>query len=206
MILVTGTDTGVGKTFVTVSLLSALRKAGVKACAFKLVETGCNPICEDARKLSEACDAEHPPVYSFKEPLAPAVAGELEGKEVSPERIKRAVSELAKGFEVSLFEGAGGLLVPITWNYTFLDLAKELSMDVVVVALNKLGVINHTLLTIRACECAGVRVKGVVLNTVKRFDESVETNHYSLRRLLPVPVYLFTAPDSAGSFARELLM
>jgi dethiobiotin synthase len=205
MVLVTGTDTGVGKTFVTVSLVRWLREHGRNVCAFKIIETGCLPLCEDAQRISEVCGREIRPVYSFKAPVAPSVAADLEGVSISPEKIEEELRDFSQEYEEVFFEGAGGILVPITWNYTFLDLAKELGMYVVVVALNKLGVINHTLLTVRVCECEGVRVKCVILNNKEKFDESVETNYESLKRLLDVPVYLFASPADVSGFAELLL-
>ena len=99
-------------------------------------------------------------------------------------------------WETAVVEGAGGIMVPITWEFSFLDLAKELSLPVVVVALNKLGVINHTLLTVNACSIAGLEVRGVVLNSFQKFDKSFNTNLYSLRKLLKVPVVpLFSCQD-----------
>lgn len=197
MILITGTGTGVGKTFVTVSIVRALRRIGKSVCAFKIVETGCNPICEDAKEISSACGKEIKPVYSFKTPVAPWVASKIEGKEISVERIKNEMLVLSSKYKHLLFEGAGGLLVPITKRCTFLDLAKDLNMGVVVVALNKLGVINHTLLTVKACQCENVKVQAVILNQKEKFDKSVETNYEILRELLNVPVFPFSKSRDA---------
>ena len=197
MVLVTGTDTGVGKTFVTVSLIRELRSNGRNVCAFKIVETGCEPICEDAEKISSVCGKEIKPVYSFKTPVAPSVAAEIEGKEISIEKIKKEMVSFAAEYESVLFEGAGGILVPITGKYTFLDLAKDLNMEVLIVALNKLGVINHTLLTVKVCECENIRVKGVILNHRGTVDRSAETNYESLKKLLDVPVFLFSESEDA---------
>jgi len=205
MILVTGTDTGVGKTFVTVSLTWWLRKQGKDVCAFKIVETGCSPICEDAKEFTKVCGREIKPVYTFRAPVAPCVAADMEGVTVSVERIKEELLSFSREYEEVFFEGAGGLLVPITWDYTFLDLAKELKMEVLVVALNKLGVINHTLLTVKVCEVEGVKVRGVVLNTKEKYDKSVESNYESLKRLLPVPVYLFRSPEDVSKFASAII-
>ncbi|MEO2068571.1 MAG: dethiobiotin synthase [Desulfurobacteriaceae bacterium] len=205
MILVTGTDTGVGKTFVTVSLLRYLLESGKNICGLKIVETGCSPICEDAQKISEVCQKEINPIYSFKAPLAPSVAEKLEGRRISLEKIKEKIVSFSKNYEEVFLEGAGGILVPITGKYTFLDLAKELSMDVIVVALNKLGVINHTLLTVKVCENEGIRIKGVILNTKDFFDESVKTNYQTLKELLSVPVCLFSSPKDSPKVVKEIL-
>ncbi|WP_163328964.1 dethiobiotin synthase [Desulfurobacterium thermolithotrophum] len=200
MILVTGTDTGVGKTFVTVSILKYMRNIGRNICALKIVETGCRPICEDARKISAVCKESIDPIYSFKTPVAPSVATEIENKEISIEKIKERILSFSKNYEETLFEGAGGLLVPIKGKYTFLDLTKELNMEVLVVALNKLGVINHTLLTVKVCQLEGVNVKGVILNHRGDVDESSRTNYKTLKDLLNVPVYFFSKPEDVKTF------
>jgi len=205
MLFVTGTDTGVGKTFFASSLIGALRSLGVNAVGFKPVETGCTPECADARLLAEASGAYLEPVYSFKTPVAPSVAAELEGVEVKPERIKERIKELSSRHPFLVIEGAGGIMVPITWNYAYADLVSELSLPTLVVALNKLGVINHTLLTVEVLRSRGVEVKAVVLNSFKREDESFDTNFRSLKRLLNLPLFQFSRPEDALPVARSLL-
>lgn len=206
MLFITGTDTGVGKTFFTVSLLKFLLNVGKRVCAIKPIETGCEKVCNDAEKISKVCGQEIEPIYSFKLPLAPAVASEIENKKIDVEKLKRKILEFAENYEEVLVEGAGGILVPITWNYSFLDLARDLKSDVVIVALNKLGVINHTLLTLKVCKKEeGVRVRGVILNSFKDFDESVKTNYETLKRLCEVPVFLFKKAEDVNKFAEEIL-
>ncbi|SMO69019.1 dethiobiotin synthetase [Balnearium lithotrophicum] len=205
MILITGTDTGVGKTYFTVSILRYLRERGKNVCGLKVVETGCNPLCEDAEKISRICNGKLPPIYKFKTPVAPAVASEIEGVKIDTYKLKEKLRKFSENYDEVFLEGAGGLLVPITWNYTFLDLARDLSAEVIVVALNKLGVINHTLLTVRVCECEGVNVKAVILNNREKYDESVETNYSSLKKLLNVPVYLFSSYEDLSNFGEEIV-
>ena len=205
MLFITGTDTGVGKTFFSVSLIRALRDLGIEAVGFKPVETGCQPYCRDARLLSEASGIYLEPVYSFKTPVAPSVAADIEGVKVSTEQIKERISELSELYPFLVIEGAGGIMVPITWSYLYLDLVRELSLPVIVVALNKLGVINHTLLTVKACKSEGVNVRGVVLNSFKEEDESFKSNYDSLKKLLDVPVYPFSQPQDARTVALSLI-
>ena len=205
MILITGTDTGVGKTYFTVSILKYLRKKRKNVCGLKLVETGCNPVCEDAEKISKVCGRKIPPIYKFRTPVAPAVASDIEGTKVDISKLKEKIKEFSKNYDEVFLEGAGGLLVPITWDYTFLDLAKELKAEIIVVALNKLGVLNHTLLTVRVCECEGLKVRAVILNNREKYDKSVETNYSSLKKLLNVPVYLFSSYKDLSNFGDEIV-
>lgn len=202
-LFITGTDTGVGKTYFSCCLIRALRKNGLDVLGFKPVETGCSPVCEDAEKLSEASGVYLKPVYSFRDPLAPSVASEFDGIDIDVEEIvDRCKSLLSRSPLV--VEGAGGIMVPINWSFSFLDLAVSLSLPVVVVALNKLGVINHTLLTVNACLNAGLEVKGVVLNSFQQFDESFGTNLYSLKKLLKVPVVPFYSCRDVERVVKEL--
>ena len=202
-VFVTGTDTGVGKTFFSCCLVEFLRKRGVRVLGFKPVETGCSPVCEDAEKLSEASGCSLKPIYSFKEPLAPSVAAEVEGVVIDKDKVVESCRELLYR-SPAVMEGAGGIMVPITWEFSFLDLAVELSLPVVVVALNKLGVINHTLLTVNVCRSAGLKVLGVVLNSYRRFDESFQTNLRSLKHLLTVPVVPFSSCQDVSRVSEEL--
>ncbi|WP_456426366.1 dethiobiotin synthase [Desulfurobacterium sp.] len=200
IILVTGTDTGVGKTFFTVNFLRILIKSGKDVTGLKIVETGCNPVCEDARKISDVCGMEIPPIYSFKTPVAPAVAERLERRQIDVEYIKTKMLNMSKHYEILIAEGAGGIMVPISGSYTFLDLAREIADMVFVVALNKLGVINHTLLTVEVCKYNNIPVRGVFLNNFKASDVSAETNRETLSYLLDVPVYEFSDSSDFEKF------
>ncbi len=204
--LITGTDTGVGKTFLTVCLLRQFLKGGFKAVGIKPVETGCSPACEDAERISRACGISLNPVYSFRTPVAPSVASKLEEKPIDVERLKERVEECCRGFDYCFIEGAGGLMVPIRENYTFLDLSRELGLKVIVVALNRLGVINHTLLTVKACQCEGVEVASIFLNRFgeSETDRSRETNLDVLRSVLNVPVFEFRGEGDVLPFINEI--
>lgn len=201
-IFVTGTDTGVGKTYFSCCLVRFLREKGCPVVGFKPIETGCSPECSDAEKLSAVSEANLLPVYALKEPLAPSVASEIEGVRISHRFVVEKCRELLLN-RPAVIEGAGGIMVPITWEFTFLDLVRELRLPLVVVALNKLGVINHTLLTVKICEKAGLEVRGVVLNSFSPQDRSFETNLYSLRKLLTVPVVSFSSPSDIPAVVEE---
>ncbi len=202
---ITGTDTGVGKTYFSFSLIKALKKLGVDAVGFKPVETGCQPSCQDAELLSKASGVYLKPVYSLKTPAAPSVAADVEGVKINVDKIKEVILKLSDRYPFLLVEGAGGLMVPINWNYLYLDLVKELSLPVLIVALNRLGVINHTLLTVKVCLDEGVRVEGVILNSCGKKDDSFRSNYESLKKLLDLPVYPFSRPEDATSIALSLL-
>jgi dethiobiotin synthetase len=197
---ITGTDTGVGKTFVSTVLLRLMRARGLNVAAMKPVETGVAPgdPKSDAARLREAAGEVDPielvrPLL-LKEPLAPWVAAARGGTRVDLDALDAAFRTLCEGRDAVLVEGAGGLLVPLTRDLAFDGLFVQWDLDLVVVAGNRLGAINHALLTVRAAHDAGLRVRGVVLNTLSpeppRIAES--TNLLTLEELLaPVPVLAF---------------
>jgi dethiobiotin synthase len=205
LLFITGTDTGVGKTYFTAALTRALKELGREVVAFKPVESGCGDSCSDAEELSRASGVRLSPVYSFKAPLAPAVAAELEKRPIDVEKIIKAIGELSSRYEITLVEGAGGIMVPITWSFSFLELSKSIGAEVLIVALNKLGVINHTLLTVKVCQSEGIGVRGVILNSPEAKDESFYSNYESLKRLLSVPLFEFSSYQDARSIALKLV-
>jgi dethiobiotin synthetase len=140
--------------------------------------------------------------YSFRAPLAPAVAARLEGKDISLQRIAGAVRALAARHTAVLVEGAGGLLVPLAARETYADLAALLRFPALVVARAGLGTVNHTALTCEALDRRGVTVAGIVLNRlVPGDDPSVPHNAAEIERLTGVPV-LTTLPHEADIAAR----
>lgn len=181
VLFVTGTDTGVGKTFVACALAHALRAAGRRVGVVKPVETGVTAEPEDARRLAAAADDPSPLddvcPYRLRAPLAPAVAAAEEGVVVDVERIAALVARRARSVDVLLVEGAGGLLVPVAGTTTFLDLAVGLRLPLLVVAANRLGTVNHSALTARVAAGAGLAVVGFVLSQpAPATDVSAETN------------------------------
>jgi len=167
-LLVTGTDTGIGKTFVACALAHALRARGRTVAVMKPVETGVVSEPEDALRLREAA-ADRAPLedicpYRLHAPLAPAVAARAEGVTIDLGRLETLIRRRQAAADVLLVEGAGGLLVPIRDGITYADLAARLGLPVLVVAANRLGTINHCALTARAAAAAGLTVLGFVLS------------------------------------------
>jgi len=167
---VTATDTGVGKTFVTAALATALRARGRDVAVFKPVQSGATAEdpSGDAVLLGADC------VYAFAAPLAPLVAARAEGRTIELEPILARARELVREHELLLVEGAGGLLVPLADDFDLADLAVALGLPLVIVARAGLGTVNHTLLTIEAARARGLELAGVVLNG--RSDESTAEN------------------------------
>jgi len=189
-LLVTGTDTGVGKTVVTMGLAAALARR-TRVCCYKPVESGVSlstvEPASDAALLSHVSNAALDlPEFAFPDPLSPNVAGRLVNSQVDFEAIVHALRSLPEESPVVLVEGAGGLMVPITDSLSFGDLAREAELPVLVVAADKLGCLNHTLLTVRTVNDLGLPLVGVVLNCVDSGTDDPSRNHneHELRRLL----------------------
>ncbi len=172
-IFITGTDTGVGKTYVAAGIASALEQSGIDVGVMKPAETGCavrkgRMIPQDALRLSEAAGVRDSLAlvnpYRFRKPLAPAVAAGIERKIIDPGKIVSAYRTLARRHDFMIVEGAGGIMVPLQGTYTYLDLAGALGLPVVVVARPSLGTINHTALTLAAIAHRGIPVAGIVIN------------------------------------------
>jgi len=187
-LLITGTDTGVGKTWVGRALSHALVAAGRKVVAVKPVETGCDSAgshLEDGALLAAATGQAEPrsALFRFTAPVAPALAAEREGQAIDLDALVLQIEGVSQGAEVLLVEGAGGLLAPITWEWTVVDLARSLGAAALVVAADRLGTINHTQLTLSALELAGIDLAGVVLTPPETPDESTGTNAGAIERL-----------------------
>jgi dethiobiotin synthetase len=194
-LLVTGTDTGVGKTVIAAAIVLARREAGVRAIGFKPLESGVGgDDTADSAILAAASGALEPlaaPVAQLAEPLAPAVAADRAGAVVDTAAIEERVASLrAAGWSV-IVEGAGGILVPLAWGYTALDLAAHSGLEAVIVGRAGLGTLNHVLLTVEALQQRDVPVRAVVLNgRGDPPDRAESTNPSALRRLLPgIPIF-----------------
>lgn len=167
---ITGTDTGVGKTFIGATLLAAFRAAGLDVGAWKPVQSGCEPDAPDAdgSLLKLAGNLPEPAgviaSYSFAAPLAPFLAARLAGVSLTLDEVLARGQPLRQRYPYLLVEGAGGLLVPMGADWLVADLAARLGLPLLIVARPGLGTVNHTLLTIAAARQRGLVVAGVILN------------------------------------------
>ncbi len=201
-VFITGTDTGVGKTFVAAGLLAALRLEGWNVAPMKPVQTGCHQrkgswVAPDLQaslkasglRVSTAEKADMAP-YCFQPACSPHLAAKLAGKRISLKRIENAYHRLRQNYDVLIVEGAGGVLVPLNPQETMLDLMVRLQLPVVLVARPGLGTINHTLLSLRLLNAAKLAVLGVVLNqaTPGRWGQIENDNRVMIERMGNVKV------------------
>jgi len=194
--LVSGTDTGVGKTTIACGLAAAFTQRGLRVGVMKPAETGCvvqggeltalDAMALRAAAKSKAADDLICP-YRYAAPLAPAAAAVVDGREPPDfSRIEAAYARLAADSDVMLVEGAGGLAVPITWRQNYADLALAIDLELILVVANRLGCINTTILSLAYAAQRGLHIKGYILNDLEsEYSAAGQTNAHSLETLLP---------------------
>lgn len=193
--LITGTDTGVGKTTVGCALAGAFKARGVRVGVMKPAETGCAELPDgsldpaDARALALAAGSPLPLAiiapYRYRSPLAPAAAAELDA--IAPPdfaKIGEYFQTIHDASDMVIVEGAGGIAVPIEWRRDFTDLALLVDLEVVVVVGNRLGCLNAAVLTLKYAESRDLKIAGYILDDVEPAESlAAQTNEASLARL-----------------------
>ena len=192
-IFLTGTDTGVGKTYTAAAIVRQLRAEGDDCVGLK-------PICCGERDDALALEAANEGVLTLDvvnpvwltTPVAPYAASLLESRPVDLDLVRKTCKKVLAAHESVIVEGAGGWLVPITRDYFISDLAAELRLPVAVVVANKLGALNHTMLTVRAIAARGLTCAGIILNETQPSSPAntlVTTgNRLMLEALFEVPI------------------
>lgn len=186
IIVITGTNTGVGKSVFTGMALHYLRENGCNALAMKPFCTGGKGDVELIQGLlaGELTAQEINPYYSAA-PLAPLLSGRMEGQRVRLQQVIAKIKGLAARCEVLLIEGAGGLLTPLGEGFSLQNIISELKTEVIIVAPNQLGVINQVLLTHQAVPKWSQKRAVTILMGQKNEDFSSATNPELLREMVP---------------------
>jgi dethiobiotin synthetase len=198
-VFITGTDTDVGKTWVAAGLTNVLRRRGVHAVYFKPIQSGCPRedgrliptdarLARDLAALDEPLDVLTP--IALELPLAPGVAAARAGVEINLEPLAATLKDLAARYDFLVVEGAGGLYVPLIGaHFLVLDLIRWLKLPLAVVAKSGLGTINHTVLTVKAAQAAGIEVAGVIFNRYPaKPGLAAQTNPEVIAALTGVPI------------------
>ncbi len=175
---ISGIDTDIGKSLATGLIGRYLVGMGKQVISQKIVQTGCEGIAEDIITHRQIMERDLLPEdyngdtcpYVFSRACSPHLAARLEGRKMNPQTIKLATERLAKHYDYVLIEGAGGLMVPLTANYTQLDYLEEQkkSLTLILVSSSRLGSINHTLSALELVKNRGLNVAGIIYN---RFGE-----------------------------------
>ena len=186
---VTGTDTAVGKTWFSRLLVQALREDGRNAAGYK-------PVCcgdrEDAELLAQASGGleldKVNPIY-LKAPAAPQVAAMLADVEIDVGSMIVAARQFQKEHDPVVVEGAGGWRVPLVKGYDMADLARDLTLPIIVVVGNRLGALNHAILTVEDIRASDLEVAGLVLNNLQEEqDTAAITNKGVIEDLTGAPI------------------
>ncbi|WP_051547495.1 dethiobiotin synthase [Lysobacter capsici] len=197
-VFVTGTDTGIGKSLASATLLHSLRSLGARAVGMKPVASGCDATAdgwrnEDALLLQAASrptpryDDINP--YALPQPLAPEIAAAQAGVEIALAPIQQAYARLSAQADTVVVEGVGGWAAPISAELDQIDLVRALDLPVVLVVGVRLGAINHARLSARAIQADGARLVGWIANGIDPHMASAEENFHILCRRLPVPCW-----------------
>lgn len=187
---ITGTDTDVGKTYVTCALLRDLRRRGIPAVGYKAMACGDRG---DARAMQAASDPALPldlinPIY-LKAATAPYVAALLENRKLSADELLQGYRALAQYGCPVLAEGAGGWEVPIAPGFSMSDFAVALALPVILVVGNKLGAVNHAVMTVQAIRARGLECRAIVLNHMsEQWDTAAVTNRRLIEEFTGLPV------------------
>lgn len=213
-ILITGTDTGAGKTVVACLLGKRLLREGIAVLPLKPVESGCppgtdgKPFPADAAALRDAfapgLSVSKVCLYPLSAVLSPHLAARAEDVSIDPARIRQTINDAVDAADVVLIEGAGGVTVEIREGYSFADLARDLSLPVLIVAGNRLGVLNHLQLTMRYLQSEKIPLFGVILNDMTPEPFSAwEPNETEVRRIAGRN-YLGRVPYGAALLPEEI--
>lgn len=206
---ITGTDTGVGKTYITKLLVESLRAEGKYAVGFKPISCGDRDDAAILAAVSGNLELDEVNPLHFSSGVAPHVAGLLENKTIHPAEIIASYQAISEKYDPVIVEGAGGWEVPITENYFVSDLAKDLNLPVILVAANRLGAINHILLTLAAIEAKGLKCAGIILNQLEdEMDTPMITNKGIIESLTIIPLldHIIHSQDFISAELMNLLL
>jgi dethiobiotin synthetase len=198
-LFIAGTDTGIGKTYVTCRLAATWQAQGQTPGIYKPVCSGAaagadgTPVWEDIERLNQALCRQFSRSWicpqRFQAPLAPPVAARQQGTTVDSRLLRTGIQIWQDHVDLMLVESAGGWLSPIAEGETCADLAVDLDLPVLLVAGNRLGMISHTLLTLESIRHRGLQTVGIVINQLaEKSDMSALSNQAELQKLTSVPI------------------
>jgi dethiobiotin synthetase len=214
---ITATDTGVGKTVVTLALLRGLQQQGLHVCGMKPIASGSDwhegelrnadaLAIQTQSSTSQTYRAINP--YAFVEPIAPHIAAQRMGVTMQLDTLVAQAKHLADAHDLLLVEGVGGWQVPLTESLMLDDLARALSLPVILVVGLRLGCINHALLTQDAIQRSGLPLHGWVANTIEpdmlAFDEVLATLQANIRAPLLGLLPLLHEPEAEAILPLQL--
>jgi dethiobiotin synthetase len=203
-IFIVGTDTDVGKTYISALLMKKLIDNNINATYYKAVLSGAYEVNEriipgDAKHVCDVSslneEYENIVSYSFKTPVSPHLASVLENKDISLEKINIDFNKLKDKYDFVLVEGSGGIVCPIKINEreTILleDIVKMTGFDVIIISRASVGTINHTVLTVEYLKSKNIGIKGIILNEYDENDISHIDNAKIIKKLTNTNIIAF---------------
>ena len=203
-IFITGTDTDVGKTYISAMIMKSLVKSNINATYFKAALSGADEIEKklipgDAKYVCDisGIDSNYDEMvsYTFKTAVSPHLASVIEDKEVKLEKIKYDFENLSNKYEFILAEGSGGIVCPIKIDDSecilLEDIIKLLGFEVLVVARSSVGTINHTVLTVKYLEEKNIKIRGIILNEYDKNNIVHVDNAKAIEKLTNVNIVAF---------------
>ena len=204
-LFIAGTDTDIGKTWITALTLAYFRRQGINARVQKWATSGCDGFSPDVRLSNDHAgvmlareDEDTAAPYSFPLPASPHLAAENARTAVDMDRVRRAYDEYRARCELLIIEGVGGLCVPLTRETLLIDVTAEYKIPTLLVARSTLGTINHTLLSLEALRRRDIPVIGVVLNTVQPGNPDIIADNRRVIEELGGAAVLGTLPHAAA--------
>lgn len=197
---VIGTDTNVGKTFVTSRMITHFAQQGLKTIGMKPVASGCELdqdgqfMNEDVIALTSSSNVNAPlddiNPYRFRPAIAPHIAAQQIGVNVNLNTIQQAYERLSQLSDIVMVEGAGGFLVPINETQSLADLVVKLNLPMILVVGMRLGCINHALLTVESIKARGLKLTGWIANEIDPNMQCYQENLQTLTRLIEAPLLM----------------
>jgi dethiobiotin synthetase len=212
-LFVTGTDTGVGKTFITAGIAASMLNEGATVGVYKPVQTGAsrdknkNFIADDIEFIKNiAPNVKTKCSYILEIPAAPSVAADIVDVTIEKDVIKKDFEELKKSCDITIVEGAGGLMTPFGKDFLAADIAKMLNLPIVIVARADLGTINHTLLTVEYAKKKGLKIAGIIINNYPEGtnDVAIRTAPMIIQRFAQAD-FLDIVPKNQNPFGTGIL-
>ena len=196
-IFITGTDTGIGKTWTTLALMHALKASGLRVAGMKPVASGAVTVDdrlknEDALLIQSQCSTTHPyewiNPFVFTEPVAPHIAAHNTGAIINLGTITESFGKIAGSNDFVVVEGVGGWRVPLAEQLSIADMVRALGLPVLLVIGLRLGCINHALLTVECIRADGIPLSGIVITGIEEDYLCVEETLQTLARSINSPM------------------
>ncbi len=170
-IFITGCDTDIGKTFVSVGLCLAYENKGLKVGYYKPFQSGAYKrddvlVAPDIYELKKYSSIQTKYSYLFKGEISPHLACLINNIDIDLDKIKNDYEEFSKQFDLTIVEGAGGLYCPACKGKLFCDIIKFLNLETIIVTTPKLGRLNHLLMTIECAKLNNIKIKGIIINSM----------------------------------------